>query len=64
MGAKVIEKHITLSNKMAGPDHLSSLEAKDFKNFADDTKLGPIKSAKSLGKKCAESLLKKLNTPE
>ena len=40
------------------------LFSKDFKSFADDTKLGPIKSAKSLGKKCAESLLKKLNTQE
>ena len=37
------------------------LFSKDFKSFADDSKLGPIKSAKSLGKKCAESLLKKLN---
>ena len=34
----------------------------DFKSFVDDTKIGPIKSAKLLGKKCAESLLKKLNT--
>ena len=40
------------------------LFSKDYKNFADDTKLGPIKSAKSLGKKCAESLLKKLKTLE
>jgi hydroxymethylbilane synthase len=37
------------------------LFSKDYKRFADDSKLGPIKSAKSLGKKCAESLLKKLN---
>ena len=32
--------------------------------FVDDTKLGPIKLAKSIGKKCAESLLKKLKTLE
>ncbi len=38
------------------------LFSKNYKKFADDTKLGPIKSAKSLGKKCAESLLKKLKT--
>ena len=40
------------------------LFSKNYKIFADDTKLGPIKSAKSLGKKCAESLLKKLKTLE
>ena len=40
------------------------LFSKDYKKFADDTKLGPVKSAKSLGKKCAESLLKKLKTLE
>ena len=40
------------------------LFSKDYKRFADDSKLGPIKSAKSLGKKCAESLLKKLKTLE
>ena len=40
------------------------LFSKNYKKFADDTKLGPIKSAKSLGKKCAESLLKKLKTLE
>ena len=40
------------------------LFSKDYKIFADDTKLGPIKSAKFLGKKCAESLLKKLKILE
>ena len=40
------------------------LFSRDYKRFADDTRLGPIKSAKSIGKKCAESLLKKLNTLE
>ena len=33
LGAKIIEKHITLSNKMRGPDHISSLEAKNFYSF-------------------------------
>lgn len=29
-GAKVIEKHFTLSKKMKGPDHLASLEPEEF----------------------------------
>lgn len=28
LGARVIEKHITLSQKMKGPDHFASLEPK------------------------------------
>ena len=40
------------------------LFSRDYKKFADDARLGSIKSAKSLGKKCAESLLKKLKTLE
>ena len=30
MGATVIEKHFTLSRKMNGPDHRSSLEPKEL----------------------------------
>jgi len=33
LGANIIEKHITLNNKMPGPDHASSLNQQDFKNF-------------------------------
>ena len=33
MGASVIEKHITLSKKMVGPDHIASMEPKTFLNF-------------------------------
>lgn len=33
LGAKVIEKHITLDNKMKGPDHLASLEPNLFKKM-------------------------------
>ena len=29
-GAKIIEKHFTLNRKMKGPDHLASLEMKEF----------------------------------
>ena len=33
LGAKVIEKHLTLDNKMSGPDHKSSIEPKEFINM-------------------------------
>ena len=33
LGAKVIEKHFTLSNNLSGPDHKTSLNPKDFKKF-------------------------------
>ena len=33
LGAKVIEKHITLDNKMKGPDHQTSLEPNIFKEM-------------------------------
>jgi len=33
LGAKVIEKHITLNKKMEGPDHSSSSEPKEFMRF-------------------------------
>ena len=38
LGAKVIEKHITLSRNMHGPDHSCSLEAKNFKGFIEQIK--------------------------
>lgn len=33
LGATIIEKHVTLNNNMEGPDHKSSLEIKNLKNF-------------------------------
>ena len=33
MGAKVIEKHITLGKKMIGPDHAASMEPREFYKF-------------------------------
>ena len=32
-GAKIIEKHITLSKKMSGPDHIASLDLVEFKDM-------------------------------
>ena len=34
-GARIFEKHITLSNKMSGPDHKASLNPQDFKKYVD-----------------------------
>lgn len=33
LGARVIEKHLTLDRKMEGPDHKASLEPKEFSDF-------------------------------
>lgn len=33
LGAKIIEKHITLDSNMPGPDHKASMEPKDFKEM-------------------------------
>ena len=32
-GCKLIEKHLTLNKNMKGPDHLASIEPKEFKNM-------------------------------
>ena len=53
-GAKIIEKHITLDNKLPGPDHKSSLDLKNFKIFLDKIRQANIilgVNKKSLQKK-------------
>ena len=35
LGAKIIEKHITLNRKMTGPDHYCSLECNKLKDFIE-----------------------------
>ena len=35
LGASVIEKHLTLDNKLKGPDHSASLEPKEFIKFVE-----------------------------
>ena len=35
LGAKIIEKHVTLNKKMLGPDHAASLEFSTFKEMTD-----------------------------
>ena len=39
LGAKVIEKHFTVSKKMQGPDHLTSLEPKELKQLINEIKI-------------------------
>lgn len=39
LGAKVIEKHLTLSKKLKGPDHLSSLDPKEFKSMVESIRI-------------------------
>jgi N,N'-diacetyllegionaminate synthase len=39
LGAKVIEKHLTLSKKLEGPDHKASLEPKEFKFMAQSIRI-------------------------
>ena len=39
MGAKVVEKHFTLSRKMIGPDHSSSLEPHELENWVRNIRL-------------------------
>jgi len=39
LGAKVIEKHFTLSKQDAGPDHPHSMEPQEFKQMVDRTRM-------------------------
>ena len=46
LGAKVIEKHVTLNKNWQGPDHKASLNVKEFKNLVNLIR----KTEKILGK--------------
>ena len=39
LGAKIIERHITLSSKANGPDHSSSLEPEEFSEMVKSIRL-------------------------
>ncbi|MBC8302685.1 MAG: N-acetylneuraminate synthase [Pelagibacterales bacterium] len=49
LGAEIIEKHLTISRKMKGPDHKASLEPQDLKLMVD--KIRNIEKALGNGKK-------------
>lgn len=56
MGAKVIEKHFTLSRKSKGPDHFFALEPNEFKNMVQNIK----DAEKMLGSKYKKPTKKEL----
>ena len=39
LGAKVIEKHLTLNKKLKGPDHRSSLDPNEFRSMVHDIRI-------------------------
>ena len=48
LGAKAIEKHITLNKNMSGPDHAASMEPKNFYNYVKLITCGPKTIAQAL----------------
>jgi len=42
LGAKVFEKHLTLSSAGIGPDHAASLEPKEFAAYVSDIRLSEL----------------------
>lgn len=75
MGAKVIEKHFTLSRKMKGPDHLFAIEPDELKEMikqirdvekalGDGKKLGPKPQEMEFYEKARRSIHAKVNIPK
>ena len=64
MGSKVIEKHVTLSNHMQGPDHKASMTLKKFVLMIEkirelEISLGHKKKTSEVGVKYSKSSKKK-----
>lgn len=55
LGAKIIEKHLTLNKNLKGPDHKASLDPKEFKNMVNNIRI----AEKMLG-----SFIKKITKSE
>ncbi len=49
LGARVIEKHLTINCNLSGPDHRASVEPKEFKEMVENIRL--VESALGNGKK-------------
>ncbi len=75
MGAKVIEKHFTLSRKLEGPDHPFAIEPNELKvmvkqirdvekAFGDGKKLGPKPEEIEQYEKARRSIHAKVNIPK
>ncbi len=47
-GARIIEKHVTLSRNFKGPDHKSSMQIEDFKNMIKEIRNLEIMMGKSI----------------
>ena len=60
-GAKIIEKHFTISKKMKGPDHLASLTPKEFKEMTKYLRKFEIMSGDGV-KKLQKCELKNIKT--
>ena len=56
MGITVLEKHVTLSNKLEGPDHKSSLSVKKFSKL--------IKKIRKIEKKIIGLGVRKISSQE
>jgi N,N'-diacetyllegionaminate synthase len=71
MGATIIEKHLTLSKKMKGPDHKTSLEPDEFRKFvtslrntkfiSGSSKKQPTRNEKKLAKLVRKRIVAKKN---
>lgn len=61
LGASLIEKHVTLNNKLHGPDHSSSLEIKNLKNFVQNLQnIKTILGSKKIKRSKIENLNKRI----
>lgn len=59
IGAKIIEKHITLNNSMLGPDHKASLNPKKFKDFVKSIRNTESLLGSYLKKPCQSEIVNK-----
>ena len=63
LGARLFEKHFTLSKKMSGPDHKASMDPKEFKYYVNKIKLAHQMLGKPLKKIWPEELeMKKISS--
>jgi sialic acid synthase SpsE len=55
-GSEYIEKHITLNRKLIGPDHSSSMDPKQFRNYVNDLRNIKVVLGKKFKKPCYSEL--------